>query len=240
MPGGAFAGGLQTAIIYGSVPAPSATSRGQLREAQSSRAGGAALAERASAELSRIQRRIEQIYQLEPGPCILPFVCVDSDEGREQVIVRQSPEALELMVLLPGASLEALIEGDASGALDEYLGAVEGISHFIHITERARTRLPTTLLELELQAEVDKFAILADASQHAGELTDLHRRLYENVRYLHSESSEQGERYRLANDLAARLWSSLIAQGSSPRTQLVLRQFYRASQAEKIRMVNAA
>ncbi|MEY2932198.1 MAG: hypothetical protein RL033_2947 [Pseudomonadota bacterium] len=199
-----------------------------------------ALSDRAGGELSRIQRRLEQIYQLEPGPCIVPFVCVDSDERREQLIVRQSSEALELVVMLPEASLKALIEGDASDEMDAYLGAVEGISHFIHIAERVRTRLPTTLLELELQAEVDKFAILADGSQHAAELPELHRRLYENVRYLHSARSEQGERYRLANDLAAKLWSSLIAQGQSDRTQLVLRRFYRASQAEKIRMVRAA
>jgi hypothetical protein len=212
-----------------------------LREDLPSDAAGCdALQDLAGDELSRIQRRLEQIYQLEPGPCIVPFVCMDSDERREQLIVRQSAEALELVVMLPKASLEALIQRDASNEMDAYLGAVEGISHFTHIAERARTRLPTTLLELELQAEVDKFAILADGSQHANELPDLHRRLYENVRYLHSERSEQGERYRLANDLAAKLWSSLIAQGQSDRTQLVLRRFYRASQAEKIRMVSAA
>jgi hypothetical protein len=195
---------------------------------------------RAGDELQRIQRRLEQIYQLEPAPCILPFVRVESDEHREQLIVRQSVEELELVVLLPQASLQALVANDPSLEMDAYLGAVEGISHFIHLAERARTRLPTTLLELELQAEVDKFAILADGSMEAAELPGLHRRLYEDVRYLHAESSEQGERYRLANDLAAKLWSSLIAYGQSDWTQLVLRRFYRASQADKIRMVRAA
>jgi len=56
---------------------------------------------RAEGELRRIQRRLEEIYQLEPAPCILPFVRVESDEGREQLIVRQSLEELELVVLLP-------------------------------------------------------------------------------------------------------------------------------------------
>jgi hypothetical protein len=195
---------------------------------------------RAEGELNRIQRRLEEIYQLEPAPCILPFVRVESDEGREQLIVRQSREELELVVLLPRSSLEALVANDPSLEMDAYLGAVEGISHFIHIAERVRTRLPTTLLELELQAEVDKFVILSDAGVEAEELPALHRRLYEDVRYLHAESSERGERYRLANDLAAKLWSSLIAYGQSDWTQLFLRRFYRASQAEKIRMVAAA
>ena len=198
------------------------------------------LCDRAGDELRRIQRRLEQIYQLEPTPCILPFVRVEADERREQLIVRQSVEELELLVLLPEASLQALSANDPSLAMDAYLGAVEGISHFIHLAERARTLLPTTLLELELQAEVDKFTVLADGGVQPADLAVLHRRLYEDVRYLHAEGTEQGERYRLANDLAAKLWSSLLAHGQSDWTQLVLRRFYRASQAEKIRMVSAA
>jgi hypothetical protein len=194
-------------------------------------------------ELVRVQRQIEAIYQLEPTPPIAPFVQVESNDTREQLIIKQSLDDLELVVLLPGASLDALLARDPAGDMDAYLGAIEGISHFIHLAERARTSLPTTLLELELQAEVDKFALLADAPQalHVTELHSLHRRLYEDVRYLHASATERGERYRLANDLAAKLWSQLIRQGSqSPPIRSVLRRFYRASQAEKIRMVRAA
>ncbi|HKO89918.1 MAG TPA: hypothetical protein VJU61_02125 [Polyangiaceae bacterium] len=206
--------------------------------------------EHASGELSRIQRRLEQIYQLEPAPCILPFVRVDADDSREQLIVRQSVDDLELVVLLPQASVRALAANDRHGEMDAYLGGIEGISHFLHLAERARTQLPTTLLELELQAEVDKFTILADAAladaaladavTPAGELQSLHRRLYEDVRYLHAAATERGDRYRLANDLAARLWSQLLAQGRDDWTLDVLRRFYRVGQAEKIRMVQAA
>jgi len=201
--------------------------------------------ERASGELSRIQRRLEQIYQLEPAPCIVPFVRIEADDSREQLIVRQSTDDLELVVLLPEASVQALAANDRHGEMDAYLGAIEGISHFIHLAERARTQLPTTLLELELQAEVDKFTILADSAEAvavlpAEELQNLHRRLYEDVRYLYAAATERGERYRLANDLAARLWSQLLAQRRGDWTLDVLRRFYRAGQAEKIRMVQAA
>lgn len=196
--------------------------------------------EQASGELSRIQRRLEQIYQLEPAPCIVPFVRIEADDSREQLIVRQSKGDLELVVLLPEASVQALVANDRYTEMDAYLGAIEGISHFVHLAERARTQLPTTLLELELQAEVDKFTILADAAVPADELQSLHRRLYEDVRYLHAAATERGERYRLANDLAARLWSQLLAQGRDDWTVDVLRRFYRAGQAEKIRMVQAA
>lgn len=193
-----------------------------------------------SLELTRTQRRLEAIYQLEPTPAIAPFVRIEADGGREQLIVRQSLDQLELVVLLPEASVQALMANRPEHEMDAYLNAIEGISHFIHLAERARVQLPTTLLELELQAEVDKFAILTDAPLETGTLQDLHRRLYEDVRYLHVEATELGQRYRLANDLAAKLWSQLIPQGQTPATRSVLRRFYRASQADKIRMARAA
>lgn len=192
--------------------------------------------------LVRVQRQLEAIYELEPAPPIAPFVRVDPDEPREQLLVRETREGMDIVVVLPVASAEALLSRDGSAELDAYLGAVEGISHFIHLAERARTELPTTLLELELQAEVDKFALLAGerAAANTVQLVSLHRRLYEDVRFLHASATEAGQRYRLANGLAARLWSQLIHQGPAARRGDTLKRFYRASQAEKISMVAAA
>lgn len=194
------------------------------------------------AALIRVQRRLEAIYELEPAPPIAPFVRVDPDEPREQLLVRESGDGMDIVVVLPVASAEAILSRDASDGLDAYLGAVEGISHFIHLAERARTELPTTLLELELQAEVDKFALLAGegAATNVVQLVSLHRRLYEDVRFLHASATEAGQRYRLANGLAARLWSQLIRQGPATLHRDTLKRFYRASQAEKISMVAAA
>jgi len=192
-----------------------------------------------SLELTRTQRRLEAIYQLEPTPAIAPFVRIEA-HGREQLIVRQSIDQLELVVLLPESAVQALMANRPEHEMDAYLNAIEGISHFIHLAERARVQLPTTLLELELQAEVDKFAILTDGPFESGTLQHLHRRLYEDVRYVHAEATEVGRRYRLANELAAKLWSQLIPHGHTPETRSVLRRFYRAGQADKIRMACAA
>jgi len=202
----------------------------------------AAPEEHACEELVRVQRQLEAIYELEPTPSIAPFVRVAAGEAREQLLVRQDGDALDLVVVLPRASLTAVLVKEGAIELDAYLEAVEGISHFIHLADRARTELPTTLLELELQAEVDKFALLAGEpqNQNRGELFSLHRRLYEEVRFLHPSGSEHGQRYRLANGLAARLWSQLIQQGPKAAQRGVLRRFYRASQADKIHMARAA
>ncbi|HTV22080.1 MAG TPA: hypothetical protein VMG12_25495 [Polyangiaceae bacterium] len=193
-------------------------------------------------ELVRVQRQLEAVYELEPTPDIAPFVRVDPADAREHLLVREQADAVDIIVLLPRASAEAFLSKDARLELDAYLGALEGISHFIHLADRARTELPTTLLELELQAEVDKFVILSGSpeNQNTGDLVSLHRRLYEQVRFLHPSESEHGERYRLANDLAARLWSQLIRKGPAASHRDTLKRFYRASQAEKISMVRAA
>src|SRR5688572_2561930 len=156
-----------------------------------------ALTARARAELNDMQNRLGALYQLEPAPDIVPFVQVH-EEGREQVLVKESEGTLELAVVLPSASVLALNDTRGESDMDAYLGAVEGVSHFTHLAERARTCLPTTLLELELQAEVDKFALLAPTARAKGraELARLHRRLYENVRFLHAPGTEPGIRYR--------------------------------------------
>jgi hypothetical protein len=195
-----------------------------------------------SLELVRVQRRIEAFYELEPAPLIPPFVRVDPKDAREQLLVRESSEGIDVVVLLPLTSALALLSRGETTELDAYLNAIEGVSHFIHLADRARTELPTTLLELELQAEVDKFAILAGepGNQNTGELVSLHRRLYEDVTFLHASASELGQRYRLANELAARLWSQLIRKGPTALHRDMLKRFYRASQAEKISMVRAA
>ena len=192
--------------------------------------------------LIRVQRQLEAIYELEPAPPIAPFVRIDPEELRERLLVRESADGMDIVVVLPVASAEAVLSRDASAELDAYLGAVEGISHFIHLAERARTELPTTLLELELQAEVDKFALLAGerAAANTVQLVSLHRRLYEDVSFIHASATEAGQRYRLANGLAARLWSQLIRQGPAALHRDTLKRFYRASQAEKISMVAAA
>jgi hypothetical protein len=123
---------------------------------------------------------------------------------------------------------------------DGWLQLAEGVSHFVYVANRARQELPATQLELELQAEVDKFVLLVleRVPYDRGEAFEAHARLYERVRFLHEEGTELGDRYRTANDLAARFVRRLLRQGHHA-THATLRRFYRAGQAEKIRLVAA-
>jgi hypothetical protein len=178
--------------------------------------------------------QLERFYALESAPDVVDFVRTGEPAGRETLVLRQAEDALEIRLLLPPL--------DDLGSLDRFLQLVEGVSHFVYVAERARTNLPATRLELELQAEVDKFVVLARGGRIDSEQArTLHARLYERVRYLHPPGSEDGDRYRLANDLAARFVARLLERSDAAAGVVrTLRRFYRSGQAEKIHLARAA
>jgi hypothetical protein len=193
------------------------------------------LSSRRQRELRRIQRELEHYYGLERAPNVTRFVREGDQGSREVVLLRESDGELEIALVLPPES-RRIHEG---GALDDvWLQVAEGVSHFIYLAERARVRLPVTQLELELQAEVDKFVLsrgfATDSARH------LLERLFDSPHFLDPEDSEAGERYRLAHHLAARFVARAVVANDRDRARERLRSFYRAGQAEKIRLANAA
>lgn len=182
---------------------------------------------------AKIQNKLAKLYRVE-APAVDGFVR-ESESGREVLELRQNRGSLDLALYLPREAMTP----DANVSLDLYCQVAEGVSHFLYLVERARRRLPTTQLELELQAEVDKYLMVREALSHVpavnGELRD---RLFGNVRFLHDAGSEQGDRYRAANHFAARFVGTLSSSQGDPPTRL--RRFFDAGQREKIEMVMAA
>ena len=192
--------------------------------------------DRLLAQARSVQQALERFYGLEQGPDVTDFVQTTTASSRESLLVRDADDAVELALFLPNG------DANANGAHDAYVQIIEGVSHFVYVAERARIDLPTTALELELQAEVDKFVLLAfdDGELVRERVHAVHRTLYEDVAYLHRADSEPGQRYRLANDLAARV-AARISQGAShPRQRAFLQRFYRSGQTDKIRLARAA
>ena len=150
---------------------------------------------------------------------------------REALLLRESQGGVEMALVVPQS---------AANENDDWLQLAEGVSHFVYVANRARQELPSTQLELELQAEVDKFVLLVleQSPYDRGEAFEAHSRLYERVRFLHAAGTELGDRYRTANDLAARFVRRLLACGPTA-AHTTLRRFYRAGQTEKIRLVAA-
>jgi hypothetical protein len=69
-------------------------------------------------------------------------------------------------------------------------------------------------------------------------------RLFDRVVFLHAAGTEPGDRYRVANDVAARvahgIERELLRFGRTDATRAFLRRFYAAGQREKIELVRAA
>jgi hypothetical protein len=190
---------------------------------------------------SLVQARLARYYGIEPAPDIAPFVR-PVDGERETLFIRESRDAFEMALHLPREAVEA---GPRAG-FDGVCQVVEGVSHFLYVAERARRQLPTTQLELELQAEVDKYVLLvfAERSFDAKRAAAVRSRLFERVEYAHAADTEAGVRYRMANDVAARfagkLESSYARAGRFSELRVTLQRFYGVGQTDKLALARAA
>ena len=128
--------------------------------------------------------------------------------------------------------------------LDDLWKVLEGVSHFNCVAWKAAQDRTVTLLELELQGEIDKFVgtVLLALGQDDAELSRrVHGWLFDDVRYHDELNGEQLDRYRSANDYAARYCHRLRRQllRNPERTLEELRQFYRLQLSDKISHIHS-
>ena len=136
----------------------------------------------------------------------------------EELLLLQGEHWLDVGLFLAPAVLEAVAAAGARPAVHRHFArawmegvtaATEGISHFVYLATRAAEGQRMSLLELELQAEVDKFAVLLlptwgrEGRRRARLSRGLRRRLFERVRFLDHLDEQELQRYRTANRLAA-------------------------------------
>lgn len=204
-----------------------------------------------------LQAELEAIYGVE-APRVEGFL-VDragasaaAGEPRvpEALLVREFPDGVEVGLFLDEEVLEWVFRSDphdprplltSSAALPSIACAAEGVSHFVYLATRAAAGRPVSLLELEVQAEVDKFALLVLHLWRRGlrrRSPALRRRLYERVRYHEHLEEEALERYRLANRLgggyARWLEERFVDDADAEGMLRELRQSYRLGGGEKL------
>ena len=188
---------------------------------------------------NRIQRGLERLYRLDRAADVDAFVTHAGEGEREALLVRESEDGLELLLRLPRLA-ERTVDVEGAG-LDPLCQIIEGVSHFVYLADRASQGREATQLELELQAEVDKYVILASSLRDFDERTSrrLRERLYENIAYVHAAGTEEGERYRVANGCARRFTGRLerdyVTRARFGELQGVLRKFFHMGQGEKLR-----
>jgi hypothetical protein len=198
----------------------------------------------------RVQAALERLYRLERVASVEDFVRGAASGEREALLLRQADDGdLEVTVRLPTlAGGHGRGEGDLE--LDTLCQIIEGVSHFVYVSERVRVGRAATQLELELQAEVDKWVVLAASmrSFDAGRSATLRARLYEGFAFVHDDGSDAGreltERYRVANDAAhrfvRRLEKDYVGSARFGELHAELWRFFHIGQEGKLRLGRAA
>jgi hypothetical protein len=173
----------------------------------------------------------------------------DARALEEVLLVAETAEGVGLSLYLDPGLLKRLESADPLGALTEhniadYCTALEGVSHFVYAAWRLDRDAPVSLLELETQAEVDKYAatVFLVAHQQGGHYpAQVHARLFDRVSFDVRLVPEQYDRYRTAHRCAAhycrRLERRFVRRGEARIEALVreLRKFYRLGSAAKLR-----
>lgn len=208
--------------------------------------------------LERLQRGLERMYRIDTELAIGDFV-IDAEtrqrvgptrKPREQLLLAEHEGALEVALFVDQAALDNLSRHDPTqslheGNLGDFLLAVEGVSHFVYTVWRAREGRSVSALELELQAEVDKYVTcLLTHGQESSRSHALRRQLFEQFDYEDDLDQAERERYRAANENAHRYSASLerrYVHGRRIGDMLgELRRFYRMSLRSKLEFIAAA
>ena len=212
-----------------------------------------------AATLASLQGALAQIYDLPATPDVMQFLLTDRARlagvagvraSDEQLIVAEHEDTLSLGLYIDARVLERLARRDPFDALNQhnladYLTVAEGVSHFVYVAWNAAFDKPVTLLELELQAEVDKYVLCAWLlrEQGAGRFpSELHRALFERVR-IDPAAADRAGLYRTASWYAQRFCRRVagrLARGTRTATHDLLaelRRFYRLSNAHKLRHI---
>jgi len=211
--------------------------------------------------LGALQQQLSDIYQLGRSHDVRDFMITDPTlakvlgqdamlgNSEETLLLSQDEEGLSLSLFLDGDMLGRLESGNPldklrTELLDDLWKVLEGISHFNCIVWKATQDRSVSLLELELQGEIDKYVstmLLALEQADTYLLNSLHGWLFDEVRYHDELDNEQLDRYRSANDYAARFCHGLQQQLIDD-DQLVLsqlRHFYRLQLTDKISHIHS-
>src|SRR5688572_17899612 len=213
-------------------------------------------------ELTReMQRRLLELYAIEQLADVHDFVTHDSafvasmegDTHRpavEKLLIVEEEGELSVSLFLDPAMLARLDAGDGLDRLThhsvaDFWNLAEGVSHFTFLAWSAAQDRAVSPLELELQAEVDKFVLAALAARaerpnHA--LLPLHRLQFEEATLDPALAGDERDRYATANRYAKDYcWelAGTLAAARHNELRTELRRFYRLSRNDKFHRIAA-
>ncbi len=217
--------------------------------------------------LSELQKLLSRIYCLEMHADINDFivtdrlfieqtVCDETAVAEEMLLIREpadeSDDALDVALYIDSNMLNRLTDADPRKNLHEqnlndFCTVLEGVSHFVYLVWNAIQDKQITQLELELQAEIDKYIstrLLLESQKNAGLGDNVLSALFESVAFRDDLPEDRLTRYKHANNFAGRYCYHL--QQRFPQSRISasmvdeLRNFYRMPQRGKLSHMQAA
>jgi hypothetical protein len=210
--------------------------------------------------LQALQNLLARIYDVPLTHNVAEFLLTDrsylppalqANGAEEQVLVAEDDGTLWVSLYLEPSVLRRLalanpLEALHAGNIADYWTVVEGVSHFVCLAWHAAHDWPVTLLELELQGEIDKYVSslwLLREQDPKRFPAELHYLLFEQARVDAILAGKRTGLYRQANSYAARFCRRL-ARTLRPTGPVAhsaasaeLPRFYRLSREQKFQHI---
>ncbi|MEL6340941.1 MAG: hypothetical protein AAFP04_03625 [Myxococcota bacterium] len=201
-----------------------------------------------------LQQILESLHQVDSGLDATDFL-IDRDRRAllpgakeqlpEQFFVREEDESIDLaLYLCPSVLTKIRVDPPHrrlhSGNIEALCIALEGVSHFVLLTWRAQRDWPVSVLELELQAEVDKFTVcwllLAEQGVPLRQSAEvLRRHLFRRWSLRDGLPAHEAARYHHASRYAGRFCRRLSCRSEPREVRRLSRRFFRVGLSEKLR-----
>jgi hypothetical protein len=207
--------------------------------------------------LRSLQNLLAQIYGIDIHANVTDYLVTDKNflvamsdslasSTDEALFLLEEDGTLDISLYLNDLLLQRLVASNpyadlGRNNLDDFCKVLEGVSHFVYIAWNALNDKCVTRLELELQAEIDKYVssrLLIESQSEPGIASDnLVGHLFAEVQFHEDLAADELERYKQANNMGGRYCHSLErrfpAEHLTGEMMQELRAFYRMPQPEK-------
>jgi hypothetical protein len=205
----------------------------------------------------KLQKLLVRIYSIDIDANISDYLVTDRNflhamSGNskpnvdEALFIMEGDDTLDVSLYLNEVVLQRLAAANpyvdlSQNNLDDFCKVLEGVSHFVCIAWNALHDKCVTRLELELQAEVDKYIgtrLLLGSQPGSGIASDdLIEHLFAEFQYHDGLMDDELQRYKHANGMGGRYCHSLARRfpGGHLTVDMLqeLRAFYRMPQPDK-------
>lgn len=210
--------------------------------------------------LANIQNSLQSIYEVSVPLNVDDFVITDryhagilankviDNSSLEELLISPQEDCLDVSLYLDSELVNRLCKSYPSehsnkDDLHDFWIALEGVSHFLYLAWNANYDRPVSQLELELQAEVDKFvsatAVLG-LEKNKAFMQEIWSLLFSQPTFNENLEKKHLTRYMKANEYASKYCLNLIAMKNKTTKCLhnELRRFYRLDQRAKISRID--